>query len=120
VSGGTKLVHESGDVITSVASSVEQVNELIGIIAVASREQANGVEGINSALAQLQGATQGNASVVQQAAHSAARLREEARRLSELVGRFRIDTTVAPAAAPASAPAIRRASSKALTFESHR
>jgi methyl-accepting chemotaxis protein len=70
------------------------VNDLIGVIALASREQANGVEGINSALAQLQGATQGNAAVVQQAAHSAKRLREEAARLSELVGRFRIDTAV--------------------------
>jgi methyl-accepting chemotaxis protein len=97
VSGGAKLVHESGEVITRVAASVEEVNELIGVIAIASREQASGVEGINSALAQLQGATQSNATVVQQAAQSAVMLREEAGRLSELVGRFRIDA-VAPAA----------------------
>jgi methyl-accepting chemotaxis protein len=94
VSGGTKLVHESGQAIADLAASVGVVNDLIGVIALASREQANGVEGINSALAQLQGATQGNAAVVQQAAHSAKRLREEAARLSELVGRFRIDTAV--------------------------
>jgi methyl-accepting chemotaxis protein len=100
VSAGTKLVHEAGQVIGDVMANVEEVNELIGVIAVASREQAMGVESINSALAQLQGATQQNAAVVQDAAHSAVRLKEEAARLFELVGRFQVDE--APqAAAPA-------------------
>ena len=91
VNAGSRLVHESGTVIAEVTGKVEEVNGLIGIIAVASREQASGVEGINSALAQLQGSTQSNASVVHEAAAAAVRLREEAERLSELVGRFKVD-----------------------------
>jgi len=91
VSAGSRLVRESGDVIEQVTDSVENVNALIGVIAVASREQANGVEGINNALARLQGSTQSSATLVQQAAQSALRLREEAERMSELVGRFRMD-----------------------------
>ena len=120
VNQGTRLVHDAGRIIEEVAASVEQVTELIGVIAVASREQSSGVEGVNRALMQLQGATQQNASAVQDAAFAAVSLKEEAARLSQLVGGFRLDATVAPAtpAAPARAsrpaleaatPATRRA-----------
>jgi methyl-accepting chemotaxis protein len=91
VDQGARLVQEAGEIITEVTSGVEEVNELIGLIAVASREQASGVEGINTALAQLQGVTQHNAAVVQDAAYSAVTLKEEAGRLFDLVGRFRVD-----------------------------
>ena len=91
VDEGTKLVHEAGEDHQRRTASVEEVNELIGVIAVASREQASGVESINSALAQLQGATQQNAALVQDAASSSATLKDEAGRLVELVGRFQVD-----------------------------
>ncbi|HTS84902.1 MAG TPA: methyl-accepting chemotaxis protein [Usitatibacter sp.] len=102
VSAGTALVHEAGSVITDITKNVESVNEQIGVIAVASREQSSGAEGINSAISQLQGATQESAAVVQQTAISAVRMKEEASRLHELVARFRIDEAAAEArAAPA-------------------
>jgi methyl-accepting chemotaxis protein len=91
VDQGKSLVNGAGQVIDEVAAHVEQVNELIGVIAVASREQASGVEGINNALVQLQGVTQQNAAVVQDAAFSAVRLKEEAGNLFELVAQFRMD-----------------------------
>jgi len=96
VSAGDRLVHEAGAIINDITDKAEQVNELLGVIAIASREQAAGVDAINGALGQLQGATQQNASAVHGAAHSAAKLRDEAGRLFTLVGRFRIDE--APAA----------------------
>ena len=102
VSQGTKLVHDAGRIIGEVTASVEQVSELIGVIAVASREQSSGVEGVNTALTQLQGATQKNASAVQDAAFASVTLKEEAARLSQLVGGFRLDAArAAPRAAPA-------------------
>jgi methyl-accepting chemotaxis protein len=88
VTAGSGLVDEAGEVMGEVTSNAEKVNELIGVIAVASREQASGVEGINSALAQLQGATQRDAAAVHEAAMAAVQLKEEAARLLELVGRF--------------------------------
>jgi methyl-accepting chemotaxis protein len=91
VKEGGRLVDEAGRTIDEVMAKVEEVNELIGVIAVASREQASGVEGINTALVQLQGVTQQNAAVVQDAAFSAVTLKEEAGRLFDLVGRFQID-----------------------------
>ena len=100
VSAGTALVHEAGTVIAEVTKNVESVNEQIGVIAVASREQSGGMEGINAAISQLQGATQASASVVQETAFAAVRLKEESARLFELVARFRIDDA-APEARPA-------------------
>lgn len=106
VSAGAALVHQSGAVIDEVTRNVEEVNEMLGVIAVASREQSTGVEGISGALSRIQGSTQENAAVVQDAAHAATRLREEAARLLELVARFRVD-----AAAPRPPALARRSGS---------
>jgi methyl-accepting chemotaxis protein len=100
VGQGTALVREAGTIIDEVTASVEEVNELIGVIAIASREQAGGVEGINTALVQLQGATQGNSSAVHDAADSAAQLKEESARLFDLVAQFRVDENAVPVASP--------------------
>jgi methyl-accepting chemotaxis protein len=101
---GTKLVHEAGRIIDDVTGGVEEVNELIGVIAIASREQASGVENINVAITRLQGVTQHTVSAVEDAALSAVRLKEEAARLFELVGQFQVDEmeAVSPASAVAS------------------
>ena len=95
VAEGTRLVHETGRSIGDVTQGVEEATQLIGVIAIASREQSNGVEGISTALSQLQGVTQENAHLVQDAAMASAQLKEEAARLSDLVGRFHVDETAA-------------------------
>jgi methyl-accepting chemotaxis protein len=110
VNQGTRLVHDAGQIIGEVTTSVEQVNELIGVIAVASREQSSGVEGVNTALTQLQGATQKNAAAVQDAAFASVSLKEEAARLSQLVGGFRLD---AAKSAPKTSSGLERRSSRA-------
>jgi methyl-accepting chemotaxis protein len=92
---GSQLVHQAGGMIREVTDGVEQVNELLGVIAVASREQSAGLEGVNKALMQLQGATQQNAALVQQAAYAAVTFKDEAAELSGLVGRFQTDADVA-------------------------
>ena len=91
VSEGVKLVHEAGRSIDDVTAGVEEANELMGVIAIASREQSSGVEGISTALSELQGVTQKNAGLVQDAAMASVELREEAARLSGLVGHFKVD-----------------------------
>jgi methyl-accepting chemotaxis protein len=91
VEDGAARVRGAGASIDKVVASVEEMNELLGVISVASREQASGVDSVSQALAQLQGVTQENAGLVQSASHSALVLREEAARLSQLVGRFRLD-----------------------------
>ncbi|MBC8022457.1 MAG: hypothetical protein H7Y14_05020, partial [Burkholderiales bacterium] len=104
VHAGSGRVREAGTAIDAVVASVEEVNELLGVISIASREQASGVDGINKALTQLQGATQENAGMVQSAAHSAMTLREEAELLSGLVHRFQLDDAAPEAAYPVAVP----------------
>ena len=91
VEQGARMVQDTGRIIGEVTGSVEQVNELIGVIAVASREQSNGVEGVSKALVRLEGATQQTAAVVHQTATSSATFKDEAERLFKLVSRFRVD-----------------------------
>ncbi|APV51168.1 hypothetical protein BWI17_16665 [Betaproteobacteria bacterium GR16-43] len=105
VDQGAKLVQDAGHIMNDVVVSVQQVKELISEIAVASREQSSGVEEMNKALMQLEGMTQQNAALVEEAAASALTFKDEALRLTGLVGEFKIGgSTAAPAPAPA-APA---------------
>jgi methyl-accepting chemotaxis protein len=97
VDDGVRLVRDAGQIIQDLTGHVEQVDTLIRDVAVASREQSGGVESVNRALAQLQAATQENAAMMHRAADSAARYKEEAARLLELVGRFRLDAGEAEA-----------------------
>jgi methyl-accepting chemotaxis protein len=101
VEAGAGRVREAGTAIDNVVASVEEMNELLGVISIAAREEASGVDSVSRALAQLQGVTQENAHMVQSAGQSAMTLREEAARLSQLVGRFRLDEVPAGAAKPA-------------------
>jgi len=91
VDQGAKLVQDAGHIMTDVVVSVQQVKDLISEIAVASREQSSGVEEMNKALMQLEGMTQQNAALVEEATASALTFKEESARLSGLVGQFRIE-----------------------------
>ena len=104
-------MQDAGHIMNDVVVSVQQVKELISEVAVASREQSSGVEEMNKALMQLEGMTQQNAALVEEATASALTFKEEAAQLSGLVGQFRLDDDGAlpgsvpyQAAAPAPAP----------------
>ncbi len=114
VDQGTKLVKDAGHTINDVVVSVEQVNELIGEVAVASREQHSGVEEMNKALMQLEGVTQQNAALVEQAAASALAFKDEAGKLFQLVSRFQLDEGAFAATPEPRAPEGRRAAPLAL------
>jgi methyl-accepting chemotaxis protein len=88
---GARLVRDAGRIISEVTDSVEHVNELIGVIAIASREQSEGVEEVSRAIERLQSMTQRNTAAVRQAAASAVELREESRRVFQVVEGFRLD-----------------------------
>jgi len=73
-----------------VVESVKQVSQLIADIAGASSEQASGIAQVNDAVMQLDGVTQQNAALVEQAAAAAQTLRSRAIELQHTVEIFRI------------------------------
>jgi len=91
VEAGQQLVDLTGETMTRVVASVAEVTDVLGAIALASREQSAGVEEINHAIAQVDSVTQQNAALAEEAASAAESFRHEAHRLVEVVGRFKTD-----------------------------
>jgi methyl-accepting chemotaxis protein-1 (serine sensor receptor) len=60
-------------------------------ISAASSEQTSGIEQINQAVTQMDTVTQQNAALVEEAAAAATALQEQAEKLNQVVGFFRLD-----------------------------
>lgn len=85
VEAGTVTAKRCGEVLDEIVRSVSEVNVMVSEIATASKEQAQGVSEINKAMNQLDQVTQANASSSQDAAAGAERLRDQSRRMSEII-----------------------------------
>jgi methyl-accepting chemotaxis protein len=88
VDAGAELVGRAGASMQVILASVRKVDSIIGDIAVASREQAGGIEEVNQAIAALDATTQRNAALVEESAAAAMSLQEQSRRLVEAVAVF--------------------------------
>jgi methyl-accepting chemotaxis protein len=88
VDTGSKLVHEAGQTMREVVDSIKKVSNISAEIAAASNEQSAGIEQVNQAIVQMDGVTQQNAAMVEEASAAAAALEEQARRLTEAVNIF--------------------------------
>ena len=77
----------------NIVVGIQQTTEIINEIAVASHEQAGGIEQVNKAIVQMEDVTQQNAALVEEAAAAAESMREQAEALSDLVSRFKLDDT---------------------------
>jgi methyl-accepting chemotaxis protein len=91
VDAGSALVSEAGSTMEQVVASVRRVSGIVAEISAASAEQSNGIAQVNAAIVQMDGATQQNAALVEQAAAAAASLQDQAAVLVALVGEFRIE-----------------------------
>ena len=88
VKDGTQLVTESGDELKIIVESVSQLTDLVGQIAIATDEQAVGIEQINHALVHMDSVTQQNAAMVQVAASTSRKMSDQANELSSHIGSF--------------------------------
>jgi len=91
VEGGSKLVADAGRTMAEIVSSVQRVSDIIGEITAAAAEQSHGISEVNASVNQLDQMTQQNAALVEQSAAAAESLRDQATRLSESVGTFRLE-----------------------------
>ena len=90
VSQGARLVDQAGATMGEIVSSVNRVTSIIGEISNASKEQSEGIEHISIAIQQMDGTTQQNASMVEEAAAAAEELEHQSRRLVDLVSAFEL------------------------------
>ncbi|WP_129141687.1 methyl-accepting chemotaxis protein [Modicisalibacter coralii] len=91
IASGSAQAGRSGEQIHEVVASIRRVAELIDELAMSAREQDAGVEQIGAAVTQMDSVTQQNATLVEQTSTAAGTLRDESRRLTDIIGRFRID-----------------------------
>ena len=75
VDSGSSLVGNTGEIIGEVVEQVRRVSALVSEITVSSSEQNEGIGQINLAISRLDQTTQQNASMVEQTAAAAERLR---------------------------------------------
>jgi methyl-accepting chemotaxis protein len=89
VDEGTKLVGESGKVLGEIVMRVKDVTVVMGEIANSSREQATGIEQVNKAVTSMDGVTQQNAALVEEASAASQALTEQAKNLTKLIEHYR-------------------------------
>ncbi len=99
VAEGSKLVDQSGRTLGDIVASFRQVADLVGEMAVASREQSTGIEQVNKAVISMDDMTQQNAALVEEAAAAAQALTAQAEQLSALMEQYEVDGAPATLAA---------------------
>ncbi|HEX8479191.1 MAG TPA: methyl-accepting chemotaxis protein [Telluria sp.] len=105
VERGSKLVGQAGVTMDEVVASVKRVTDIMGEIANASQEQSAGIAQVNLSIIEMDGMTQQNAALVEQAAAAAQSLQDQAGELQRVVSVFRLIEGEAEYQAPA-APAV--------------
>ncbi|MBY0557140.1 MAG: Tar ligand binding domain-containing protein [Burkholderiaceae bacterium] len=91
VSVGSALVQQAGTTMEEIVASVKRVTDIMGDIAAAGAEQEMGIGQINQAIGEMDGVTQQNAALVEQAAAASQALREQSVLLARTVSVFKID-----------------------------
>ena len=82
---GTRLVQEAHEAFTEVNQAAEKVGVLLGDVASASAEQAQGIDQINLAMNQMDQVIQGNAAQAEESAAAAEELGTQSETLREIV-----------------------------------
>ncbi len=107
VGQGVRLVGETGDALHRIIDRITQIDGLVADIAASADRQATGLQQINTAVSEMDGMTQQNAAMVEQATAAARSLASEADGMARQIAGFRIG-----AAAPA--PIVRAPAAKNL------
>ena len=90
VDAGAKLVDQAGTTMQEMVASVKRVTDIMAEISVASQEQSSGIEQINRAITEMDGVTQQNAALVEEAAASSQLLEDQAEKLARAGRQFNL------------------------------
>ncbi|MZQ99747.1 MAG: HAMP domain-containing protein [Acidaminobacter sp.] len=90
VAGGTKIANETASALAQIVESIEKVSDLVGNIAVASNEQATGVEQVNQGVSQIASVVQTTSATSEETAAASEELSSQAEMLKEQVSKFKL------------------------------
>jgi methyl-accepting chemotaxis protein len=113
---GAKLVDQAGATMEQVVESIRRVTDIMAEITHATQEQTGGIEQVNHAIGAMDQVTQQNAALVEESAAAAASMQDQAAKLAQVVGVFKLDRAhelALSAQQPASRPAVRTATAAA-------
>ncbi len=90
VDSGINLVSDAGKIIQNVVQNVDLVRKTIAEISVAAEEQSRGIGEVNTAISQLEQATQQNAALVEQTTSATLQLNQQTVVLAEVISDFKL------------------------------
>lgn len=90
VDAGVRLVEQAGRSMQEMVTGVQRVSDIIGEITASATDQSSGIAQVNQSLSHIDQMTQQNAALVEQSSAAAESLRDQADRLSSVVGQFRL------------------------------
>ncbi len=93
VKNGTEIAHQTAKALGDIVDGVTIVTDLVGEIASASTEQAQGIEQINTSLDQIGAVTQSNTANAEESASAAQELTSQAAHLKEMLSRFKLNNS---------------------------
>lgn len=105
VSAGTVLAKDAGETMQDIIAAVNRVTAIIREVSAASAEQSSGLGQVNQAITQMDGVTQQNAALVDQARKATDGLDENVRKFKQALNVFKLKRE-----AESSKPAARRES----------
>ena len=82
---GVDIANEVGKVLEEIVSGIGKTSELVSEIAAASSEQAQGIDQVNTAMAQMDKVTQQNAANAEESASASEELSAQAEQMNEIV-----------------------------------
>ena len=91
VESGVSLVSETGKALERIIGQITEISKLVENIASSAEKQSIGLQEVNTAVSAMDGVTQQNAAMVEQATAAARSLAVEADGLAREIARFRIN-----------------------------
>ncbi len=108
VDTGVGLVAEAGVALERINGRIDEISALVSGITAAAEQQAIGLQQVNTAVAEMDGVTQQNAAMVEEATAAARSLADEADELARQVSRFAVHAPAIDSAPSSPVHALQR------------
>jgi methyl-accepting chemotaxis protein len=96
VNSGVELVDRTGTALAAIVESISEISVIVANIALSTKEQAAGLNEINSAVTELDQVTQQNAAMFEETTAASHALTSETDALVAAVSKFRISGNIIP------------------------